>query len=415
MRHPYDISELRRTFIKECLDKFRFLEAYGCELVGIEENDSDVEITYKNQTTGIRVSFEVRENNILVYLIRLVSGEIPAYLDAPSHWFYLDNVIKLRSPSTTLPRKAPGDWMTPEDIDYFLTAYADALREYCGDVLRGDFRVFAELRRQIDRPSSSDDEEVQPIRSNEELVEQKQRLPAQIEEYYETYLAELRSQLENPNLFEDAVPKFLKGFKRIISIGGRDGVVVAHFPIELEITFSQADTEETLVRFPSVVNAAQNAYDFIAFPDSPVSNLVEFISEGKDVDIGISSEEVLWGVEGFNSPQQTIDSTTGELIWQSPWTRLVAADLYHLKYWENTERAKREAAEDIEPYMRASAPHVVRKTSTEQVPVETEIHEYSAETADTPVSTGESQVGFGQTLDVPPELLNVGFAMAAAD
>ncbi len=99
----------------------------------------------------------------------------------------------------------------------------------------------------------------------------------------------------------------MKGFKRVISIGGQNGVVVAHFPIELEVTFSQTDTGSVLVRFPSVLDAAENTYEFIAFPGSPVSNLVRFISEGKDVGIDVPSEEVFWGVKGFNAPPQILE------------------------------------------------------------------------------------------------------------
>ncbi len=124
VRNVRDISELKRVFIENCLSKFRYLAAYGCELTSIEEDRYLVEITYKNQTTGIKVSFEIRENDIFIYLIQLINGEIPAYLDAPSRWFYLDNVVKLKSPSTTLPRKEFGDWLTPDDIDHILTVYA---------------------------------------------------------------------------------------------------------------------------------------------------------------------------------------------------------------------------------------------------------------------------------------------------
>lgn len=155
MTVSYDKPDLHRVFTQKSLNNFRYLAAYGCELTSIEEDRYVVEITYKNQTTGIKVSFEFRENQIFVYLIRLINEEIPAYLDAPSRWFYLDNLVELRSPSTTLPRKEFGDWLTPDDINDILTAYASALKEYGEDVLRGDFSVFAELAQQIDRPKSS--------------------------------------------------------------------------------------------------------------------------------------------------------------------------------------------------------------------------------------------------------------------
>jgi hypothetical protein len=355
VRNSYDTPELHRAFTRKCLKTFRFLAAYGCELSSIEQDTYGVEITYKNQTTGIKVSFEVRENDIFVYLIRLINGEIPAYLDAPSRWFYLDNVVKFRSPSTTLPRKGFGEQLTPDDIEHMLAVYADALKEYGEDVLHGDFSVFVELGRQIDRPRPSDNSgEIRLITSNEELNVQRTRLLAQIPEYYDTYFSELRSQLQGPNLFSEAIPAFLRGYKRVVSVGGSDGIVVAHFPAELEITMSETDGENVLMQFLSVPNAKEDTYEFLQFPGSPVKNLATFISGGEDVGLEIPLGEVFWGVRGFNAPQQKIDSTTGELTWQAPWTRLVCADLYHLRYWEDTERARREAREDVEPYVLGS-------------------------------------------------------------
>lgn len=192
--------------------------------------------------------------------------------------------------------------------------------------------------------------------SNEEserLIAQLERLPAQIKQYYDVYFSELRSQLARPDLFSEAVPDFLKGYKRVISIGGKDGVVVVHFHIEAEITLSETDTDRVLIRFPSVLDAVEDGYDFITFPESPVADLVKFISGGED--IGDISPDVPWGagVAGvFNEPQLKADADTGQITWRAPWTRLAFADFNHLYFWEDTERARREARKDIEPYVR---------------------------------------------------------------
>ena len=125
-----DTSDLQAVFIQKCLNRFEYLSAYGFELADTTRDRYGSEVTYKNQTTGVKVSFDVRENDISVYLIRLINGEIPDYLDAPSRWFYLDNLVKLRSPATNVPRKKGGDWLTPDAIDRILSAYADLLRKY---------------------------------------------------------------------------------------------------------------------------------------------------------------------------------------------------------------------------------------------------------------------------------------------
>lgn len=188
---------------------------------------------------------------------------------------------------------------------------------------------------------------------SQRLQAQLERLPEKIREYYGVYFSELRSELARPDLFSEAVPGFLKGHKRILTVGGRDGVVVAHFPVELEITVSDRGSGGVLLRFTSEQDAVEDSYEFVAPFDLPVSELVELISDGEDVGIEISPG-VPWGVKGFAAPQQKIDATTGELAWQAPWTRLICADFSSLHFWEDTERAKREAREDLEPYVRDS-------------------------------------------------------------
>lgn len=189
----------------------------------------------------------------------------------------------------------------------------------------------------------------------QDLRTQLEDLRGQITQYYGAYFAELRSELARPDLLFEAIPDYLKGYKRVISIGGRDGLVVAHFPIELEITMSQMDTGKILVRFPSILDATEDTFEFITFPGSPVSDLVSFISGGEDIGVEISLGEVSWGagVAGiFNAPQQKVDLETGQLAWQAPWTRLAYADFNHVHFWEDTERAMWEAREDIKPYIR---------------------------------------------------------------
>jgi hypothetical protein len=353
-----DTSHLQAIFIQNCLNRFDYLSAYGFELAGTTRDRYGSEVTYKNQTTGVKVSFEVRENEIFVYLIRLIDGEIPDYLDAPSHWFYLDNLVKLRSPRTNVPRKEADDWFTPEDVDHLLSVYAELLKEHGEDVLRGDFLVFSELERQVARPNpSSNTDDLELIRSDEELSAQMDRLTTQIVEYYDTYFSELRRHLSRPDLFAEAVPTFLRGYKRVISVGAKDGLIVAHFPIELGITLSAKDSGSAPIRFPSRPDAREDSYEFIQIPNVPVRVLVNDLSGGEDFEIGIPPEGASWGVAGFKAPQQGVDATTGELAWQAPWTLLVAADFRYLRWWENTERAKREAWEDVEPYVRGQEHH----------------------------------------------------------
>lgn len=193
-------------------------------------------------------------------------------------------------------------------------------------------------------------EEVRTI-STEELED----LPSQITEYYHAYFSELRGLLEEPELLSEAVPEFLRGYKRIVAVLGSDGVAVAHFPIELDIIMHEEDGT-VLDQFPSDLDASQDLFHFIAFVRSPVSDIVTLLSGGEDPDIEISPG-VSWGVKGFAAPQQKVDPTTGELHWRAPWTRLVCADSLSLDYWKYVNRARREARIDLDHYLRAANPY----------------------------------------------------------
>lgn len=180
-----------------------------------------------------------------------------------------------------------------------------------------------------------------------------QALPGQIEEFYDAYFSELRRGLARSDVFVEAVPEFLKGYKRVLAVGCADGVVVAHFPVEWEITVSGKGSGEVLLKFSSEPDAARNAYDFAAPFQLPARELAESLSGEEDIGLEISPG-VPWGVIGFSSPQQKIDAATGELAWKAPWTRLICADSNSLHYWGDPKRAEAEALEDLDPYIRRS-------------------------------------------------------------
>lgn len=185
------------------------------------------------------------------------------------------------------------------------------------------------------------------------LYSELEKLPTQITEFYRAYFSELRRGLARLDLFFEAVPDFLKGNKRVVAVGGTDGVVVAHFPVEREINVSERGTRRILHCFSSEPNSEGDAYEFAVMDYLPASELVELLSDGEDVDLEITPG-VPWGAKGFASPQQKIDPSTGQLTWQAPWTRLIAADFNSLVYWQDSERARDEARDDLEPYIRGS-------------------------------------------------------------
>ena len=184
---------------------------------------------------------------------------------------------------------------------------------------------------------------------------QQQRLLTQISEFYGVYFSELRDRLEQPDVFAEAVPDHMRGRKRVVAVGGRDGLLVVHTPIEQEIVFTVEASGKTLAHFPAEPNAEDDRYKFVTFPGESVGVLANFIGGGEEIDLDIPSD-ALWGVKGFSAPQQRVDAESGELAWTAPWTRLVAVDPYHFGYFEDLQRAKAEAIEDVEPYVRRDKP-----------------------------------------------------------
>lgn len=189
----------------------------------------------------------------------------------------------------------------------------------------------------------------------DDLYAQLEALPERIKRFYGAYFAELRRGLERPDVFSAAVPGFLEGHKRVLAVGGTDGVTVAHFPVELEITVSGKDSGAVLLRFSSEPEAGRDVYEFVAPFDLSARRLAELLSEEEDIGLEIPEGEP-WGVQGFASPQQKVDTTTGQLAWQAPWTRLICADFHSLDYWSDERRAQTEAREDLDPYRRPSEP-----------------------------------------------------------
>ncbi len=139
----YDLYE---PFKGEYQKHFRFLQDnFGCRLVDAKESVYEASVTYTNATTGVEITFDPRENYILVSLIRLIGGEVVPYHVAPHNWLYLHELLEARAPSTVIHGKKHGDWMTGPDMERILSEYADALRRYGDDILRGDFSLFTQL------------------------------------------------------------------------------------------------------------------------------------------------------------------------------------------------------------------------------------------------------------------------------
>ncbi len=138
----YDLYE---PFKEVCETHFRLLqEDYGCRLVEVSESVYEISATYANATTGINVSLEPREKEILVTLIQLVDGELVPYHLAPSRWLYAHTLLN-RVGGRSIEYQVTAPSMTVHDLERILSEYAEAMRGYADDILRGDFSVLIEV------------------------------------------------------------------------------------------------------------------------------------------------------------------------------------------------------------------------------------------------------------------------------
>ena len=146
-------------------------------------------------------------------------------------------------------------------------------------------------------------------------------LREQITEYYETYYAELRSQLtsQDPATFQ-SVPDVFKGYRRIVTELGQDGVVVTHWP------------------------SSQDSFDFHISPDRMAKDLAAEHCGGEQIiDYPPGSD---FGTYEIAEPLQLV--VDDGVVWVAQWTRLEISS--RLDAWLNIDQARTAARNDLLPY-----------------------------------------------------------------
>jgi hypothetical protein len=138
------------NFESSVTNEFQFLESkWGFTRGPFMEDRWHQEVIYKNETTGVHVVYERREDLLLVWLYRLVNGEPPVYTSVGERYrdetnnFSLLNLVRLRvTPDEFSNLIARRD---RADLQGKCHELAQALELYAADVLAGDFSIFPEL------------------------------------------------------------------------------------------------------------------------------------------------------------------------------------------------------------------------------------------------------------------------------
>ena len=152
-------------------------------------------------------------------------------------------------------------------------------------------------------------------------AENLEELREQITEYYETYYAELRSQItgQDPATFQ-SVPDVFKGYRRIVTELGQDGVVVTHWP------------------------SSQDSFDFHISPDRLAKDLAAEQCGGEQIiDYPLGSD---FGTYQIAEPLKLV--VDDRVVWVAQWTRLEISS--RLDAWLNIDNARKAARDDLLPY-----------------------------------------------------------------
>ena len=151
-----------------------------------------------------------------------------------------------------------------------------------------------------------------------------EELREQITEYYETYYAELRSQLtSHESATIQSVPEVFKGYRRIVTELGKDGVVVTHWP------------------------SGQDSFDFHISPDRMAKDLAAEHCGGEQIlDYPPGSD---FGTYELSEPLKLV--VDDRVVWVAQWTRLEISS--RLDAWLSTDQARTAARKDLLPYAEA--------------------------------------------------------------
>ena len=100
-------------------------------------------VLYEGERTAVRVELAPRDDEVCVWLVRLVEGRMPPVFSyAPSHWIPLDEL----EPELRYRRRMWGERFSEAELDRTLHLASSAPHRH-ENVLRGDHEVFRRHRQ----------------------------------------------------------------------------------------------------------------------------------------------------------------------------------------------------------------------------------------------------------------------------
>jgi hypothetical protein len=133
-----------RLFVDTVLRTFAFLDEFSFTLDSCSDSKNECSVRFKNATTGVEIRYEM-PNAPTVSVARL--GRYGRF--SRDH-YGLKFIIAERCPERDVDHILTRS--TPDTgFKELLESYAELLKEYATDILKGDFSVFPQLERHVRR------------------------------------------------------------------------------------------------------------------------------------------------------------------------------------------------------------------------------------------------------------------------
>jgi hypothetical protein len=136
--------------------QFGFLiKDYDFKLIELREEEWGYDLTYLNNTTGVKIIYEYREAYIFIMLYKLLDGKLienPRNVkdDTILYGYSLDDIVDLQNAKANMkPAYEYGDESEYHDekngMMLYVSKFADNLKEFANEVLTGNFEIFKKV------------------------------------------------------------------------------------------------------------------------------------------------------------------------------------------------------------------------------------------------------------------------------
>lgn len=138
-------------FFNLCEKEFDYLFVnYNFKIIKKVKESWGYRIYLKNNTTGIIITYELRECFVFIQLCKLENGEFvkdegEMRPDSILYNFYYEDLLSIKSPESIFPKYSNETILDDELLKRLVKHHADKIKEYSIDIINGDFTIFSEL------------------------------------------------------------------------------------------------------------------------------------------------------------------------------------------------------------------------------------------------------------------------------